>query len=355
VSVPVTLGRGPLRSGAAQTAGPLIDTFGRVHTDLRLSVTDRCNLRCTYCMPEEGVEWLPRADLLTVAELERVARVAHGLGVRSVRITGGEPLLRPGLVDIVARVAAIGFDDIAMTTNAMTLASLARRLAHAGLRRVNISCDSLDPARFAAIRRRGDLATVLAAMDRAEAAGLTPVKINVVVTGGVNDDEVVDFARFARQSGRVVRFIEYMPLDAQHAWDRHQVVAGADIVARIGEVWPLAAVAGRGDDPAPADRYRFVDGAGEIGVIASVTTPSAGPATGCASPPMALSATACSQPTNAAPAMSCAPATPTATWPTCSGRRCGPSCPATASTIPASCSRHDQCPGSADDRHHHLL
>jgi cyclic pyranopterin phosphate synthase len=122
-----------------------VDAWGRVHTDLRLSVTDRCNLRCTYCMPEEGVEWLPRGDLLGVAEIERVARVAYGLGVRSVRLTGGEPLLRPGLVEIVARVAAVGFDDLAMTTNAMSLARLARRLAEAGLRRVNVSCDSLDP------------------------------------------------------------------------------------------------------------------------------------------------------------------------------------------------------------------
>jgi len=193
-----------------------------VHTDLRLSVTDRCDLRCIYCMPEEGVEWLARGDLLVVEEIERIARVAYGLGVRSVRITGGEPLLRAGLTDIVARLAAIGFDDLAMTTNAMSLARVAKRLADAGLQRVNISCDSLNPIRFATIRRRGDLATVLAAMDAAEQAGLSPVKINVVVTAGVN-------------------------------------------------VWPLEAVGGRGDDPAPADRYRFADGAGEIGIIASVT------------------------------------------------------------------------------------
>jgi cyclic pyranopterin phosphate synthase len=271
VSTPVVLGRRPQPRGPAPVDGPLLDSWGRVHTDLRLSVTDRCNLRCTYCMPEEGVEWLPRGDLLGVEEIERVARVAYGLGVRSLRLTGGEPLLRPGLTEIVARVAAVGFDDLAMTTNAMSLARLAQRLADAGLRRVNVSCDSLDPSRFATIRRRGDLATVLAAMDAAERAGLSPVKVNVVVTEGVNDDEVVGFARFARQTGRVVRFIEYMPLDAQHAWDRHQVVAGAEIVQCISEVWPLEAVGGRGDDPAPADRYRFVDGGGEIGIIASVT------------------------------------------------------------------------------------
>ena len=271
MSTPVTLGRWARPTCPAPADGPLLDTWGRVHTDLRLSVTDRCNLRCTYCMPEEGVEWLPRADLLTVDEIERVARVAHDLGVRSVRLTGGEPLLRPGLVDIVGRIAALGFEDLAMTTNAMTLAPLASRLVDAGLQRVNISCDSLDPGRFATIRRRGDLATVLAAMDAAEHAGLRPVKVNVVVTAGVNDDELIDFARFARDTGRVVRFIEYMPLDAQHAWDRHQVLAGEEIVRRISEVWPLEPVGGRRDDPAPADRYRFVDGAGEIGVISSVT------------------------------------------------------------------------------------
>jgi len=271
VSTPVVLGRRPQPADPAPAQGPLVDAWGRVHTDLRLSVTDRCNLRCTYCMPEEGVDWLPRGDLLSVEEIERVARVAYRLGVQSVRLTGGEPLLRASLVDIVTRVAAVGFDDLAMTTNAMSLTALAARLAEAGLQRVNVSCDSLDPDRFATIRRRGDLATVLAAMDAAERAGLNPVKVNVVVTAGVNDDEVLAFARFARDTGRVVRFIEYMPLDAQHAWDRHHIVPGAEIVRRINEVWPLEPVGGRADDPAPADRYRFIEGDGEIGIIASVT------------------------------------------------------------------------------------
>jgi cyclic pyranopterin phosphate synthase len=271
VSTPVVLGRRARVESVPDLDGPLSDAWGRVHTDLRVSVTDRCNLRCTYCMPEEGVAWMPRSELLTFDEIERVARVAHELGVRSVRFTGGEPLLRAGLVDLVRRISAIGFDDLAMTTNAMTLTPLAPRLADAGLDRVNVSCDSLDPVRFTEIRRRGELATVLAAMDAAERAGLTPVKVNVVVTAGVNDDEIVDFARFARMTGRVVRFIEYMPLDAQHVWDRHHVVPGEEIVRRIAEVWPLEPASARGDDPAPADRYRFVDGAGEIGIIASVT------------------------------------------------------------------------------------
>ncbi len=196
------------------TEGPLVDTFGRVHDDLRLSVTDRCNLRCTYCMPETGMTFLPRSDILTFDEIERVARVARRLGVTSVRLTGGEPLVRQGLPALVSRLSAIGFEDLALTTNGVLLAPLARTLREAGLRRVNISCDSLRAGRFGDIRRRGDLGTVLSAMDAAEAAGLTPVKVNVVLLRGTNDDEILDFAAFARATGRTVRFIEFMPLDA---------------------------------------------------------------------------------------------------------------------------------------------
>ncbi|HQU27446.1 MAG TPA: radical SAM protein, partial [Acidimicrobiales bacterium] len=178
--------------------GPLVDRYGRVHDDLRISVTDRCNLRCVYCMPEDDMTFLPRAELLTFEEIARLGRVARALGVTSVRLTGGEPLVRRNLVDLVARLGEVGFADLSLTTNAMLLGPLARPLAEAGLRRVNVSCDSLRPERFAAIRRRGDLATVLAAMDAAEAAGLAPLKVNVVVLRGENDDEVLDFARFAR-------------------------------------------------------------------------------------------------------------------------------------------------------------
>jgi cyclic pyranopterin phosphate synthase len=253
--------------------GPLIDRYGRVHDDLRISVTDRCNLRCVYCMPDEGMSFLPRQALLSFDEITRVARVAQNLGVTSLRITGGEPLVRKGLPSLIHRLAALGFDDIALTTNGIELANLAGPLAAAGLHRVNVSCDSLRPARFASIRRRGDLDKVLAGMEAAEAAGLTPLKINVVLLRGENDDEILDFATLARSTGRVVRFIEFMPLDAQGAWDRSQLVPGREVLERISSKWPLVPVA-RGT--APADRYRFADGGGEIGLISSVTEPFCG-------------------------------------------------------------------------------
>ncbi|MBV8983794.1 MAG: GTP 3',8-cyclase MoaA [Acidimicrobiia bacterium] len=251
--------------------GPLVDTFGRVHTDLRISVTDRCNFRCSYCMPAEHMTWLPREGILTFEEIERVARVLKRLGVIAVRLTGGEPLARADLPVLVAKLAAIGFDDLSLTTNGVGLPHLAQALVDAGLQRVNVSCDSLDRERFASITRRDALDAVLAGMDAAEAAGLAPVKVNVVLMRDVNDDEVVDFAAFARKTGRPVRFIEYMPLDAAHAWERPDVVPAREIVERIDAVFPLEAIGSRDDDPAPADRYRFADGRGEIGVIASVT------------------------------------------------------------------------------------
>jgi len=253
------------------TTGPLVDSFGRVHTDLRISITDRCNLRCVYCMPEEGMVWVPRSEILSFEEIERVASVAHDLGVDSVRLTGGEPLVRASIVDLVARLGRIGFSDLSMTTNGTGLARLAPALVAAGLQRVNISCDSLRPGRFAEIRRRGVLANVLAAMDAAEQAGLSPVKVNVVVMAGVNDDELVDFADFARDTGRVVRFIEFMPLDASEIWQRSLVVPGEEILKQIHASWPLEPASEREVDAAPADRYRFVDGRGEIGLITSVT------------------------------------------------------------------------------------
>lgn len=263
------------RPEAMPTEGPLVDSFGRVHDDLRLSVTDRCNLRCFYCMPEEGVTFRPRDDILSYEEFGAVARVARSLGVTSLRFTGGEPLVRKGVMELVAMVAEIGFEDIALTTNGMLLGAQAAGLARAGLTRVNISCDSLRPERFAQIRRRGELGIVLDAMDAAEVAGLAPVKVNVVLVAGLNDDEILDFAAFARETGRPVRFIEYMPLDADGHWRREQVVAGHDVVARIASRWPLEPVRDPGDS-APAERYRFADGRGEIGVVASVTRPFCG-------------------------------------------------------------------------------
>ena len=256
--------------------GPLIDTFGRIHTDLRISVTDRCNFRCTYCMPDEGIEFAPTSDLLTLEEITRVASVAKRLGVRSVRLTGGEPLVRKGIVDIVAAISEIGFDDVAMTTNGTSLTRLAASLASAGLRRVNVSCDSLRPDRFAAIRRRGQLATTLAAMDAAEDAGLLPLKINVVLLTGENDDEVFDLVEFGREKNRFVRFIEFMPLDADGNWQRDRVIAGADVLAMLEERYDLVALDGGGGDHAPATRFAFSDGVGEVGFINSVTEPFCG-------------------------------------------------------------------------------
>lgn len=283
LGTPVRLGTRPAHeshgvaaSGAMPTVGPLVDTFGRVHSDLRISITDRCNLRCVYCMPEEGLSFLPKDDLLTFEQIARVARIARVLGVTSVRVTGGEPLVRHGVVDLVGRLAELGFEDLALTTNGTSLGHFAAPLAAAGLRRVNVSCDSLRPDRFASIRRRGDLARVLSSMDAAEAAGLQPIKVNVVLVADVNDDEILDFAAFARETGRIVRFIEYMPLDADGSWRREQVVPASAVLEQIGGRWPLEPVAAQEDDPAPATRYRFLDGSGEIGVVASVTQPFCG-------------------------------------------------------------------------------
>jgi len=224
-------------------------------------------------MPEEGVTTSPRSELLTFDEIERVAIVAKSLGITSVRITGGEPLLRRGLVDLVGRLGRIGFEDLALTTNGIALPEHASRLAEAGLRRVNISCDSLQPERFATIRRRGRLDSVLTAMSAAEDAGLGPVKVNVVLMVGWNDDEVLDFAAFARDTGRVVRFIEFMPLDAQGNWSPELVVPGAQVLAAIDAVWPLVALEDHERGSAPAERFHFADGRGEIGIIRSVTEP----------------------------------------------------------------------------------
>ena len=254
-------------------ARPLIDSYGRVHRDLRISVTDRCNFRCTYCMPAEGMQWLPRDEILTFEEIERVARVlVDTFGFDGIRLTGGEPTMRAHLPVLVAKLAALDV-DLAMTTNGATLAGLAHELRSAGLARINISCDSLRPERFAAMTRRDELARVLAGVDAAVAAGFDPVKVNVVLVKGVNDDEIVDFAAFGRSRGVEVRFIELMPLDADHAWSGDRVVRAEDVVAAIDAAFPLEPVV-RGHEP--AERFRYRDGAGHVGVIASVTRPFCG-------------------------------------------------------------------------------
>jgi cyclic pyranopterin phosphate synthase len=221
-------------------AGALVDRFGRVHTDLRVSLTDRCTLRCTYCMPEEGVPWLDRGELLSDDEIVRVVSVAAGLGVRSVRLTGGEPLLRPGLADLVARLAAIppGL-QLSVTTNGLRLRELAPALAAAGLRRVNVSLDTLRPDVFTALTRRPGHDKVLGGLAAAAEAGMTPVKVNTVLTRGVNDSEVLDLLEFCLERGYELRFIESMPLDAQHEWSRDAMVPAAEIVEAVSAAHAL--------------------------------------------------------------------------------------------------------------------
>jgi cyclic pyranopterin phosphate synthase len=250
---------------------PLVDSFGRVHSDLRISVTDRCNFRCTYCMPEDGLEWLPREEVLSFEEIERIARVlVERYGFRSIRLTGGEPTVRAHLPVLVERLSALGV-DLALTTNGATLRHLAQPLADAGLGRINISLDTLRRDRFVDITRRDQLDDVLDGIDAAVEAGLAPVKVNAVMMRGVNDDELVDFARFGRERGVQVRFIEFMPLDATGEWTDDQVVTHAEIVRRIGDVFPIEPMGSDVRGSAPAERFRYLDGGGEIGVIASVT------------------------------------------------------------------------------------
>jgi GTP 3',8-cyclase len=250
---------------------PLLDTFGRIADDLRISVTDRCNFRCTYCMPAEGLQWLPREEILRFEEIDRLAGIFRDLGVRSFKLTGGEPTVRAELPKLVGMLRATVPDaDMSMTTNGILLDRQAVPLAEAGLDRVSVSCDSLLRHRFAEMTRRDALEKVHAGIAAAVAAGLTPVKINCVVIAGQNDDEAVEFARYARGTGHEVRFIEYMPLDADNSWERDKVVPAADILQRIDSEFPLVPEHG----PEPATTFRFADGApGAIGVIASVTEP----------------------------------------------------------------------------------
>ncbi len=252
----------------------LIDPFGRVINDLRISVTDRCNFRCTYCMPEEGMQWLPRSEVLTFEEIERLARIfVDRYGVQGVRLTGGEPTVRAHLPVLVRKLASLGV-DVAMTTNGATLRHHAQALRDAGLRRVNISLDTLDRVKFEQMTRRDQFHNVLDGIAAAKAVGFDPVKINAVVERGVNDDEIVDLARFGRDHGVEVRFIEFMPLDASGHWTSDTVVGQDEMVAAIEQEFPLDPVPARG--AAPADRWRYRDGAGMVGVIPTVTKPFCG-------------------------------------------------------------------------------
>jgi GTP 3',8-cyclase len=266
----------------ASSPTALVDPFGRRVEDLRLSVTDRCNFRCTYCMPAEGLDWLPRSELLTYEELARIAQICvERWAFSGIRVTGGEPTVRAHLPRLFEMLTPLGV-DLAMTTNGVRLPELASALAAAGLRRVNVSLDSLKPDVFERLTRRPDLDKVLAGIDAALAAGLGPVKVNCVVMRGVNDDEVVDLAAFGRARGVGLRFIEFMPLDADGGWDLDQVVPAREILERIDGVFPLDLDARAPLDQAqvqhvePAARFRYRDGGGDVGVIASVTEPFCG-------------------------------------------------------------------------------
>ena len=265
----------------------LIDPFGRTVRDLRISITDRCNFRCTYCMPEEGMAWLDRKEILTFEEINRLATICvERFDVDSIRLTGGEPTVRahlPVLVEKLSRLSVRdGADspragqkiDLALTTNGATLRLLADELKSAGLERINISLDTLQSEKFFKITRRDHLANVLDGIDAAIQAGFSPVKINAVIQRGVNDDEILALARFGREKQVEVRFIEFMPLDAQGEWRADSVVGQDEIVAQINQVFPLEQQAARG--AAPADSWRYLDGGGTVGVIPSVTKPFCG-------------------------------------------------------------------------------
>ncbi|HBU38893.1 MAG TPA: GTP 3',8-cyclase MoaA [Acidimicrobiaceae bacterium] len=251
----------------------LVDPFGRTVRDLRISVTDRCNFRCQYCMPAEGMQWLPREEILSFEEIERFARICiNYFGFDGIRLTGGEPLVRAHLPELVERLALLGVDT-ALTTNGATLRMHAKALAEAGLKRINISLDSLQPERFLELTRRDELDRVLDGIAAAVDAGLKPVKINAVMMRGINDDEIVDFAEFGRDKGLTVRFIEFMPLEAGDVWNEDLVVPADEIVEKINKAIPIEPIV-RGSEP--AERWRYLDGKGEVGVIASVTKPFCG-------------------------------------------------------------------------------
>ena len=260
------------------TVRELLDTHGRVHRDLRVSLTDKCNLRCTYCMPAEGLPWLPKDELLTTPELLTLVEAAVHAGITEVRLTGGEPLVRPDVVEIVAGISALegpgGRPEVSMTTNGLGLTKVADALADAGLARVNVSLDTLQPERFAEITRRDRFDDVVEGLAAADAAGLRPVKVNSVLQRGINDDEAVELTRWAVEHGYELRFIEQMPLDGGHAWQRSEMITGQEILGSLRSAFDLTEVPGRG--AAPAERFLIDGGPATVGVIASVTMPFCG-------------------------------------------------------------------------------
>ena len=254
-----------------------MDSFGRMVNNLRISVTDRCNFRCRYCMPEEGMQWLDKNELLSYEELARLTKVFAGLGVTKVRLTGGEPLMRKDLHVLVGYIAGIsGLKDVALTTNGFFLAEQAANLAKAGLRRINVSLDSLDPVKFNLMTRRDYFSRVIEGLEEAERQGLGPIKINAVLIRGINDDEIPKFADLARTKPYVVRFIEFMPIGADDGWTPDRVVTSREIIGRIEAHTRVRLSPVEYHGAQPADRFRFEDGEGEIGFISSVSEPFCG-------------------------------------------------------------------------------
>jgi cyclic pyranopterin phosphate synthase len=269
----MTVPTAPPPTTTPAAVGSLRDGWGREIHSLRISVTDRCNFRCRYCMPAEGLQWLPRPELLTFEEIARLVRVMGQLGVGAVRVTGGEPLVRANLPELIGMLAATdGVDDLSLTTNGVLLDRLAAPLARAGLRRVNVSLDSLSHTRFAEITRRDALDRVLRGLEAAEACPeLRPIKINCVAIRGFSEDEVPALAALARRKPYIVRFLEFMPLDADERWDADQVLSGAEIRSIVERNWELREIPA--GPSSTSKRYVFADGAGELGFISPVTEP----------------------------------------------------------------------------------
>ena len=254
--------------------GPLIDTYGRLHDNLRVSVTDRCNIRCFYCMPEEGVQFVARGEILSFEEIERFVRAAVKLGITKVRVTGGEPLVRRGLPVLIRKLSSIAeITDLALTTNGVLLAEQAGSLYEAGLRRINVHLDTLDRQRFMTIARRDEIDKVIGGIEACRRLGYDPIKLNAVAVKGLTEPDIAPLARFGRENGIEVRFIEFMPLDAQGLWLRDKVLTADAILEVLArEVAPLVEIPDR-DPRAPATEYRYTDGVGKVGFIASVSRP----------------------------------------------------------------------------------
>jgi cyclic pyranopterin phosphate synthase len=251
----------------------LRDSYYRPLKDLRISVTDRCNFRCTYCMPFDEYAWIEKQEILTFEEIARLAKLFVSLGADKIRLTGGEPLVRRDLDKLIAKLSSLeGLNDLCLTTNGSLLCEQAEALARAGLKRINVSIDTLDPEKFRRITRRGDLARVLDGLSAARRAGLSPIKINAVIERGVNDDDIIPLVEFAREHEFGVRFIEYMDVGNSNNWISDRIVSKREIIERVNARFPLEEV-GRDQASAPSMDYRFKDGGGDVGVIASVTEP----------------------------------------------------------------------------------